>query len=98
LNNHVASVHEDKILFNWEGCNIEFAKKSSLIRHTSNVHTEKFQENKIVEEATDIKTEYGVELKQENISNGNLNTQPAVQIKTEMETESVQNEDLILGV
>jgi hypothetical protein len=27
-----------------------------------------------------------------------LNTQPAVQIKTEMETESVQNEDLILGV
>jgi uncharacterized C2H2 Zn-finger protein len=102
IKNHVASVHEGKILFHCEICNIEFAKKLSLVRHTSNVHTEKFQENKNVEETIEIKTEYVekyvVESKQENISNGELNNPLAVQIKTEMETGSALNEDLILGV
>ena len=55
-----------------------------------------------MEETIEFKTEYVeeyvVESKQENIGNGELNNPLAVQIKTEMETESVQNEDLILGV
>ena len=42
-------------------------------------------------------TEY-VEEYDENISNGEMKNPLAVQIKTEMETESVQNEDLIFGV
>ena len=42
-----------------------------------------------------------MELKRENIDNNELNNSPAVQIKTEimnLENESSQNGDLILGV
>ena len=91
-----------KNLFDFKKCSMEFANKLYLSKHTFKVHKEKFQENKKVEEAIEIKTEYIeeyiVELKQENISNGELNNPLAVQIKTEMETESALNEDLILGV
>ena len=55
-----------------------------------------------MEETIEFKTEYVeeyvVELKQENVCTDELNNPLAVQIKTEMETESAQNEDSILGV
>ena len=40
LRNHVASVHEDKILFKCEICKMEFATKKYLSRHISYVHTD----------------------------------------------------------
>ena len=106
LRNHVASVHEDKILFNCEICKMEFATKKYLSRHISDVH----KENKKLKEGIEVKTEQVqvfiekskfVELKSESIHNNELNKSPAVQIKTEimnLEKESSQNGDLILGV
>ena len=89
---HTINVHTEKFQDNKKGEDT-LEIKTEHVQDTLEIKTEYFQD--YVEKST------FVELKQKNVTNTESNSPPALQIKTEilnLENESAQNDELILGV